>query len=80
MIYRVEVMDTSVNGNMFGSFFHALVLDGKVAYKNIFMSQYELDDNNIDTIEKLEFKVVSFDPENPGEYILESEPIVVTFE
>jgi len=76
----IQLMDTSVNGNMFTSFFHALVLDGKVAYKNIFMSQYELDDNNIDTIEKLEFKVVAFDPENPGEYILESEPIVVTYE
>lgn len=76
----VQLIDTSVNGNMFGSIFHALVLDGKVAYKNIFMFRYYLDEYNIDMIEKLEFKVVAFDPENPGDYILESEPIVVTFE
>ncbi len=76
----VQFIDSSVNGNMFGSFFHALVLDGKVAYKKIFMIQNDLDKNNIDIIEKLEFKVVAFDPENPEEYILESEPIVVTFE
>lgn len=76
----IEFIDTSVNDYMLDFFFHALVLDGNVAYKNIFLSQSDLDENNIDIVEKLEFKVVSFDPDNWGEYILDSELIVVMYE
>jgi hypothetical protein len=76
----IEFIDTSVNDYMLDFFFHALVLDGNVAYKNIFLSQSDLDENNIDIVEKLEFKVVSFDPDNWGEYILDSKLIIVTYE
>lgn len=75
----IQIRDMSVNGFMIDPVFSSEVLAGKVAYDTITFLDDDLIDNDIDSIDELEFKFHIF--ESSGwDTIFDSEKITVKFE
>jgi hypothetical protein len=75
---NVSLSDTSVNDYMMDFYFYSTIADGKLSYDIISFYQSELDDNNIDEINEIEFKVYVYEADN-WEYMIESDSISVSF-
>lgn len=74
----VQLTDVSVNGYMIDPYFYSAILPGKVAFDRITFFQTDLDDNNITSIDSLEFRVHVFDSDS-WDTIADSDPIPLTF-
>jgi len=60
----IQIRDMSVNGFMIDPFFSCDVLSGKKAFGTITFMEADLTDNNIETIDSLEFYFTVFDVES----------------
>ena len=58
----IQFLDTSVNGYMFNFFYYMTVADGKMAISDITLYETELEDNDIEEIENIEFGITAFAP------------------
>lgn len=74
----IQLTDVSVNGYMIDPYFYSAILPGKVAFDRITFFQTDLDDNNITSIDSLEFRVHVYDSDS-WDTIADSDPIPLTF-
>lgn len=74
----VQLRNVSVNGFMVDPFFSCDVADGKVAYSAVSFMKEDLENDQIETIQSLEFNLVAFDYSSWDD-ILESDMVTVTF-
>lgn len=72
----VQLDDFSINGFMVTPIFSVNIKDGKVAYYSITLSQDELDQNKIDSIDSMECRFVVINPDS-WDTIFESDPVTV---
>ena len=75
----IQIRNMSVNGFMIEPIFSTEVLAGKKAFDTITFLESDLTDNEITSIDELEFKFHIFET-NSGDTILDSAQITVTFE
>jgi hypothetical protein len=75
----IQLRDMSVNGFMVDPIFSSEVLSGKIAYDTITFMETDLIENDIDSIDKLEFKFHIF-ASSDWDTIFDSDQIVVEFE
>lgn len=75
----IQLSDTSINGYMVDPIFSCDVLAGKCAFDEITFLESDLEENEIEAIEELEFKLRIFDMDSWDD-ILDSEAIVISFE
>lgn len=74
----IQIRDMSVNGFMIDPFFSSDVLSGKKAFGTITFMEADLIDNNIETIDSLEFYFTVFDVES-WNTIFDSSVIKISF-
>jgi len=75
----IQIRNMSVNGFMIEPIFSTEVLAGKKAFDTITFLESDLTDNEITSIDELEFKFHIFET-NSGDTVLDSAQITVTFE
>ncbi len=75
----IQLSDTSINGYMVDPIFSCDVLVGKIAFDEITFLESDLEENEIETIEELEFKLKIFDMDSWDD-IINSDAIVIAFE
>lgn len=75
----VQLTGVSVNGYMIDPYFYSALLVGKVAFDRVTFFQTDLDDNNITSIESLEFRIHVYDSDT-WDTVLDSEVISLTFD
>lgn len=74
----VQTRDKSVNGFMVGTYFSCDVCAGKSAVDRIVFSSTELDENNIENFETVEFSFHIFKTDDRNT-IDDSKPVVLNF-
>lgn len=74
----VQTRDESVNGFMVGTYFSCEVCAGKSAVDRIVFSSTELDENNIENFETVEFSFHIFKTDDRNT-IDDSKPVVLNF-
>ncbi|MEN6593428.1 MAG: zinc ribbon domain-containing protein [Clostridiaceae bacterium] len=74
----VQLTDVSVNGFMVDPYYYSALSPSKVSFDRVSFLQSDLDDNQISSIESLEFRIHVYDS-NSWDTILDSDVITITF-
>ncbi|MCD7809603.1 MAG: hypothetical protein LUH02_09685 [Erysipelotrichaceae bacterium] len=72
-----SVDDASINGYMIDPFYATTVSAGKCAFSTISWYDTDLEDNGIEDIEEIEFKLTAYDDENYEDYYVDGQSVTL---